>query len=104
MDPLQFAPGVLAPAFVAGAILLFAWGLASGASRRDPDAPGAAAAIAVGAGALAGFLIAFGWHGRPSETWLWIQWVFPAAALFGAVEARAGVGAALRWTARIALV
>ena len=104
MDPKDLTQVVLAAAAVAGVILLFAWGLASSASRRDTSAPAAAASFAIGLGTLAGFGLLAGWNLQPRESWLWLIWVFPLAAFAGAYEAREAALPAQRWGARLLLV
>ena len=104
MDPTQLLPGILAPAAVVGVFLLIAWGLASQASRRNQDAPGGAAAFALGAGALAGFVLLHGFQPKPTESWLWMVWVYPAVAILGALEARPALPLFARSLVRVLLI
>lgn len=104
MNPAALLVGVLLPAAVAGAIFFAAWGLGSKAARADASAPAPAAAIAIGAAGMAGFGQLFGWQFLPRESWLWLLWVFPLAGLLGAVEAREGIPATLRFGLRLTLV
>jgi hypothetical protein len=101
MNPAEMLQAVLVPAAVVGVVLLALWGLGSAAARRTSDASAPAAAFSVCAGAMAGFVLSFGWNPKPVDSWKWILWLFPAAALLGSLSSRRDASTVTRlgyWT------
>lgn len=96
MDPLELARGVGAAAIAVGVILAFAWGLGAVAARRDMDAPPAAAAFALSAGAFLAHGVWFGFDWRPTESWAGILSWWVAAGVLSPLAVQGKPSAALR--------
>ena len=98
MDAGLALHGVLLPAGLAGLVLILGWRLfRSGAGV----APAWVASLAVGAAAVCGHALRFGWQWVPRESWRWLGWIVCGSALLGVVEG--GSRSPWRWGARAAL-